>query len=352
MLMRRSLRALAGAALLYAGPTPAAQRAHVPEGAAQSPSDMTARIDQVVRDRMSRRAIPGVQVAVVRGGRIVYEKAYGIADLETGAPVTRDTAFTLNSSTKSFTGVAVMQLVQDGKVALDAPIGRYLPELPATWRPVTVSQFLSHLSGLPDVLIQPKGQGTGSLVGDGGEASAWTTVQAMPFQSPTGTRWSYNQTNYVLLGKIIDRVSGMPFPRFMQERQFAPAGMRHATFGDARDVVLGRTRTYRYRGGAVGGHIRALEHAWDEFSPFMRTAGGLNASAGDVARWLVALQNGTLLSAANRQAMWTPGRFRDGRPGPWAGRCPTTAATRLRPASAGDGAPSSSTRATTWRWWC
>jgi len=316
--MQRQLLALAGAALLYAGPIPAAQRVQVPEGIGQASFRLASGIDAVVREQMRRRAIPGVQVAVVRGGRVVYEKAYGIADLETSAPVTRDTAFTLNSSTKSFTGLAVMQLVQDGKVALDAPIGRYLPDLPPAWASVTVTQLLSHLSGLPDVLIQPKGQGTGSLVGNGGEASAWTAVQAMPFQSPTGTRWTYNQTNYVLLGKIIDRVSGMPFKRFMQERQFAPAGMRHAAFGDARDVVPGRTRTYRYQGGAVGSDTRALEHAWDEFSPFMRTAGGLNASAGDVARWLVALNNGTLMSAANRQAMWMPGRFNDGRPGPWA----------------------------------
>lgn len=314
--MQLRILALASAALII-GPTQALPAVRSLQ-TVQAPAGAAAGIDVVVREQMSRRAIPGTQVAVVRGGQVVYEKAFGVADLETGTSVTRDTMFTLNSSTKSFTGVAVMQLVQDGKVALGAPIGRYLPDLPPTWASVTVAQLLSHLSGLPDVLIQPKGQGTGSLVGDGGEASAWTAVQAMPFQSPTGTRWSYNQTNYVLLGKMIDRVSGMPFTRFMQERQFAPAVMRHAAFGEARDVMPGRTRTYRYQGGAVGGGIHTLEHAWDEFSPFMRTAGGLNASAGDVARWLIALQNGALLSPTNRQAMWTPGHFNDGRPGPWA----------------------------------
>lgn len=316
--MQSQLLALVGAAILSAGPTWAARSAEAPEKIAQAPSRLASGIDAVVREQMRHRTIPGTQVAVVRGGKVVYEQAYGVSDLETGAPVTRDTAFTLNSSTKSFTGVAVMQLVQDGKVALDARIGRYLPDLSPAWASITVSQLLSHLSGLPDVLIQPKGQGTGSLVGDGGEASAWTAVKAMPFQAPTGMRWSYNQTNYVLLGKIIDRMSGMAFTRFMQERQFVPAGMRHAAFGDARDVVTGRTRTYRYQGGVTRGRTPVLEHAWDEFSPFMRTAGGLNASAGDVARWLVALENATLLSPANRRVMWTPGRFNDGHSGPWA----------------------------------
>jgi CubicO group peptidase (beta-lactamase class C family) len=309
--------ALAGVALLL--PTVASPQLHPVASAPQTaPARKAAGIDAVVADQMRRRAIPGMQVAVVRDGRIIYDKAFGVADLETRAAVTPVTAFTLNSATKSFTGVAIMQLVQDGKVSLEEPIGRYLDNLPFAWQHITVSQLLSHLSGLPDVLVQPKGQGTGSLVGDGDETSAWTAVKAMPFQSATGTRFSYNQTNYVLLGKIIDRVSGMPFTRFIQQRQLALARMRTAAFGDGRNVMPGRARTYRYRGGAVQGRTQAIEHAWDEFSPFMRTAGGLNASAGDVARWLVALGNGTLLSPASRQALWSAGRFNDGRPGPWA----------------------------------
>jgi CubicO group peptidase (beta-lactamase class C family) len=316
--MKLVLSTLASLALLF--PVVVSAKPHCTgraEAAQLNSASITAGIETVVADQMRRRAIPGMQVAVVRGGRVVYEKAFGIADLETGAAVTPATNFTLNSATKSFTGVAIMQLVQDGKLSLDAPIGRYLPDLAVAWRGVTVAQLLSHLSGLPDVLIQPKGQGTGSLVGEGDETSAWTAVQAMPFQSPTGTRFSYNQTNYVLLGKIIDRVSGMPFTRFIQTRQFAPAGMRTAAFGDGRDVMSGRVRTYRYRGGAAQGQTRAIEHAWDEFSPFMRTAGGLNASAGDVAHWLIALDKGVLLAPSSRQALWTPGRFNDGRPGPW-----------------------------------
>lgn len=317
--MNKLWSALGGFALLLPSAAPAQLHPIKTASALQSaPARFAAGIDTVVADQMRRRAIPGMQVAVVRNGRIIYDKVFGVADVETKTMVTSATAFTLNSAAKSFTGVAIMQLVQDGKVSLDAPVGRYLDDLPFAWQPITVSQLLSHLSGLPDVLIQPKGQGTGSLVGDGDEASAWAAVKAMPFQSATGTRFSYNQTNYVLLGKIIDRVSGMPFTRFIQRRQFALAGMRYAAFGDGRDVMPGRARTYRYRGGAVQGQTGAFEHAWDEFSPFMRTAGGLNASAGDVARWLIALRNGTLLSPANRQALWNPGRLNDGHPGPWA----------------------------------
>ena len=277
-------------------------------------------IDGVVRREMQARSIPGLQVSLVRNGRIVFSKAYGVADLESRAPVTRDSVFTLNSSTKAFTGVAIMQLVQAGRVALDAPVSRYLDNLPPAWRGVTIGQLLTHVSGLPDILVQPKGQGTGSLVGDGSAASAWSVVQTMPIEAPAGTRYRYNQTNYVLLGKVIDRITGEPFAEEMRHRQFIPAGTTHTAFGDARTIMPGRVRTYRYAGGRVdaGANAAGLEHAFDDFAPFIRTAGGLNASADDVAHWLISLQNGTLLDTHALQTMWTAGTFSDGSPTPWA----------------------------------
>ena len=282
-------------------------------------SQHAASIDAVVRAQMAKRSIPGAQVVVVRNGRIIYSGSFGIADLETGTAVSPATVFTLNSSTKSFTGVAVMQLVAEGKLSLDAPASHYLDDLPTAWNTVTLRQLLTHISGLPDVIIQPKGQGTGTLVGDGGEESAWATVKTLPLQSPAGTQYRYNQTNYVLLGKIIDKVTGTPFARFMKDRQFDPAGMRATTFGDSRTIVPARARTYRYAGGAVDGDMRSrpLEHAFDDFTPFIRTAGGLNATAEDVGRWLAALQNDRLMAASARQTMWTPGRYNDGSATPW-----------------------------------
>jgi CubicO group peptidase (beta-lactamase class C family) len=284
-----------------------------------SPPDQATRIDGVVRQEMSRRSIPGLQVAVVQHGRIVYDRAFGVADVESNSPVLPTTVFTLNSSTKSFTGVAIMQLVEQGKLTLSAPASRYLPGLPEAWQSVTIAQLLTHVSGLPDVLIQPKGQGTGSLVGDGTEESAWQTVTRLPVEAPTGQRYRYNQTNYVILGKIIDQVSGVSFDQFMQTYQFSPAAMHFTAFGDSRTIMPGRSRLYRYKGGVVDSAqgTRSLEHAFDEFSPFIRTAGGLNASAEDVAHWLVSLQNGTLLSSSSVQKMWSPGRFNNGKPTSW-----------------------------------
>ncbi|MCD2322642.1 serine hydrolase [Sphingomonas sp. IC-56] len=280
----------------------------------------TREIEDIAKHEMHRRGIPGMQLAVVRGSRIALSRAWGIADKESGTPATPATVFTLNSATKAFTGVAIMQLVEAGELSLDDPISRHVSALPDSWRAITLRQLLTHVSGLPDILVLPaNGQGTGTLLGGGGEDSAWNAVRQLPLEAPVGTRYRYNQTNYVLLGKAIEHVTGKPFQMVMAEREFAPAGAKSLVFGDARDVVPNRTRTYRYSGGVLGvtARNRPLEHAIDEFSPFLRTAGGLNGSAEDVARWIIALQSGRLMNRTTLGEMWTPGRFADGKPTSW-----------------------------------
>lgn len=296
----------------------------LPVSARDADTGLTARqasdVDAVAKREMQRRGIPGMQVVIVRDGRIALSRAWGIADKENGTPVTRTTRFTLNSATKAFTGVAIMQLVQAGTLTLDDPVGRYVDDLPAEWRAITLGQLLTHVSGLPDILVLPaNGQGTGALLGGAGEDEAWNAVRKLPAEARAGTRYRYNQTNYVLLGKVITRVTGKPFQAVMTEREFLPAGATSLVFGDARDVVPQRTRTYRYQGGVLGinARNRPIEHAIDEFSPFLRTGAGLNGTAEDVARWVIALQDGRLLSRATLAQMWTPGTFASGEPTPW-----------------------------------
>ena len=320
-----ALLACAGVASAAQGRTGSDDAARPPLDAARSsvasalPRAQAMAVEAIVRGEMRRRRIPGLQIAIVQRGRIVLDGAFGIADAESGIPVTPRSLFTLNSSTKSFTGVAIMQLVQAGKLSLDWPVSAYVADWPSQWGKVSVRQLLTHVSGLPDVLEQPSGQGTGRLVGDGDEASAWATIKTRAVEAAPGARFRYNQTNYVLLGKIIDTLSGMPFTRYMKQREFDPVGASHFAFGETRDVIPGRVRIYRYAAGTIDGSTKnaPLEHAFDEFAPFIRTAGGLNASASDVARWLIGLQNGTLLDRPTLETMWSPGRYADGRPTQW-----------------------------------
>ena len=244
---------------------------------------------------MKERRIPGVQVAVVKDGKIVLSKAFGT--------VTNRTVFPIFSCTKAFTGVAVMQLVEEEKVELAAPVSRYLDGLPPAWQQITIRQLLTHVSGLPNILnvLDPVTYG---LPQGMNEEQIWTRLKSMPVNSPAGERFSYNQTNYYLLGKVIAKVTGKSFVDVFNERQFQIAGMQSTGFGDA-------TPTYRYVNEKL-----VEDHA--EFPPFRRTASGMNSTAEDLARWIIALQQGKLLKRKALETLWTAGSYNNGEPTLWA----------------------------------
>jgi CubicO group peptidase (beta-lactamase class C family) len=264
---------------------------------------------------MRKRRIPGLQVAVVRHGQIVLLGAYGLASIQDSVPVTNHTRFTINSATKAFTGVAVTQLAEARLLDLDAAVSRYLDSLPAAWRVVTVRQLLTHMSGLPNIMDD-----NARLVADGDEA-AWAKVQTMPVEFAPGERFSYNQTNYLLLGWIIDKLSGRPFSEFIAEEQFRVAGMpltARSGFGDSRDVVPRSARGYTYfrEQDGVFRQTDTLSNVFEEFPPRLRTAAGISSTAEELARWIIALQQGKLLKAsASLTALWTPGVLNNGSPG-------------------------------------
>lgn len=273
-----------------------------------------------LRREMRERRIPGMQVAGVQRGKFILLKSFGTADIQNSVPVTDKSVFAINSCTKAFTGVAIMQLVEEGKIDISAPVSRYLDGLPVAWQSVTIRQLLTHVSGLPNLLqvLDPVTNGFGNLLN---EEAVWTKTKLMPMAFPAGERFSYNQTNYALLGKIIDSLSGKPFAQVFSERQFQVAGLAHTGFGDSRDVVPLMAQTYRYirkLDGQTFGEEK-LTNNYAEFPPFRRTASGMNSTAEDVARWIIALQQGKLLKTkAALKTLWTAGTFNNGSPTQWA----------------------------------
>ncbi|WP_219134441.1 serine hydrolase domain-containing protein [Janthinobacterium sp. UMAB-60] len=264
-----------------------------------------------VQDEMRERRIPGLQIAVIRHGKVVLSRNFGLASLQYQVPVTDASLFSINSATKAFTGVAVMQLVQQGKIDLAAPIGQYLAGLPSAWQTVTVTQLLNHTSGLPDVLDQRSGKLVGPQPDDAD--AAWTAVQTLPVEAAPGQRFRYNQTNYVLLAQLIERQGGQPFTNFIQRRQFDVAGMPHSGFGDAKDVVVGKASSYVLERGG-----NAYRNVIEDFPVFMRAGAGINSNAGELANWLIALRSGRLLAPASVERLWQPTSLNDGKPAPWA----------------------------------
>jgi CubicO group peptidase (beta-lactamase class C family) len=222
----------------------------------------------------------------------------GVADLEMNLPVGNATLYQLSSTAKIFTGTTLMTLVEDGLVTLDARVGQYLPEIPAEWQHVTVRQLLTHTSGLPDLVT----------CDDRPEADAVACALELGDPAPPGDRFSYNQTNYYLVQKIIEQVSGVAFPDLVAQRMFERFGITEFVYAGASDVpVPGRARSY-YPDGAGG-----LEPRIYRFPDYLFAAAGLNVSLNGAVTWVQALEGDRILSPEARAAMWQEPTLNDGR---------------------------------------
>ncbi|RDZ26549.1 serine hydrolase domain-containing protein [Lysobacter silvisoli] len=272
-----------------------------------------ARARQFVQQTLEQQRIPGLQVAVVRNGRVVLSESYGWANVENRVPVTAQTRFPINSATKAFTGVALMQLVEAGQVELDAPVSRYLSDLPEAWRGIRVRQLLAHTSGLPDIV-----DANGAMIRSG-EADAWQAVKALPATAGPGDRFAYNQTNYGLLAQIVAKVTGHSYERYLSDHQFSAVGMPRTSFGDSYELIAGAATVYAYtpRQPLSNGETTRLSHWAYEIPYSLWAGGGIQTTADELARWLIALSEGRLIGAPALRAMWTPERLNDGSAGEW-----------------------------------
>ena len=273
---------------------------------------ISSKVDAFIRTEMKERSIPGLQVLVIERGKIVKKANYGWANVEFAVPVTDSTVFSINSITKAFTGVAIMQLVEEGKIDIEAPVSSYLDSLPEAWKKVTIRQLMGHVSGLPDITDTL----TDELVSTKGEDSAWMKVKTLPLFFPAGERFNYNTTNYLLLGKIIDKLSGQPFVKFIQHRQLDVVNMQQTTFGNSFDVTPKKAPTYTYYKRDDKGEFVKQDHlmqTYETFPAFLLTDAGMFSTAAEMGRWIIALQQGKLLkNKGSIDTMWTPVRLNNG----------------------------------------
>ena len=278
-------------------------------------------VDNFIRAEMAKRRIPGLALAIVRDGKVVKQETYGLASVELNVPVRPDTVFMLASLTKAFTGAAVLALVDDGKIALDDPIAKHVPRLPASWGPVTVRQCLAHTSGLPDVINDEE------KIEYFTWESALSALASRPAQPP-GARSLYNQTAYVLLGMLIRQVSGSAFEDFVAARFFKPLEMTATTFGDQVDLVPARASMYsaiepsedrkgmlRRNGRPVVSPDRIFAVHGYVYPRFLFTGAGLNSTVVDLAKWEAALAAGRVIKPATLAESGRAFRLADGKEG-------------------------------------
>ncbi len=248
---------------------------------------------------------PGCAVGVSAGGRIVLEKAYGTADLEHDVPNAPDTIFEAGSVSKQFTAMAVLLLAKDGKLSLDDPVRRYIPELPEHGAAITIRQMLQHTSGLRDwgSVEDIAGWPRGSRVYTHAHVLDIVARQSRLNFTP-GTRWSYSNTGYNLAAILVSRVAGEPFAEFTRKRIFEPLGMTRTSWrDDFTRVVKGRAIAYA-----------ASDAGYKTDMPFenIHGNGGLLTTVGDLLRWNQNFVEARVGDAALLQEAQTPGRLNSG----------------------------------------
>ncbi|MDX2059211.1 MAG: serine hydrolase domain-containing protein [Gemmatimonadales bacterium] len=276
-------------------------------------SDPATQADAWIRKEMATRRIPGMAVAVIQDGKLIFERAYGLANVEFNVPATPSTRFIIASTTKAWAATAIMKLVEQGKVRLNQPVGELVPGLAPSWQGVPVWRLMSHTSGLPDVMLSPN---TGEMLSHDRD-SALMLAGAKPLDFPVGAEWRYNQTNFTLLGMIVDRASGTPFMTFILDQIAKPLGLQSAIFGDQRAVIPGRASQYTRMDLSANGPPRMLDSVratgMYQYDPWMQMAAGLNATAGDLARFGDAVRAGRVIKPALRDTMWTSVPLADGK---------------------------------------
>src|SRR3954471_19868059 len=198
--------------------------AFVCSAAAQTlPADLIEKIDKVATDTLARTGVPSASVAIIKDGQIAYVKAYGDARLEPKTPATPQMRYSIGSISKQFTAAAVLLLQEQGKLSLDDKVSKFVPDLTRA-NEVTIRQLLSHTSGYQD--YWPQDYVMPMMLQPVTSAKILEMWARKPLDFDPGTKWQYSNTNYVIAGVIIEKASGRPLLEFLQEKIFAPLGMK------------------------------------------------------------------------------------------------------------------------------
>jgi CubicO group peptidase (beta-lactamase class C family) len=271
--MRRSTLLAAFLAALAAVPS-AAHAQHI-VGARDA---RALRADSVF-ERFDRTDSPGCALGVYQDGRILYARGYGMASLEHGVALTPRSVLDVGSISKQFTAMAILMLEQEGKLRLDDPIRKYIPELPAYADRITIRRALSQTSGLRDLYVM-MGQTGRTFQGDTIDALRVITRSAEPNYEP-GARYLYTNSGWILAAQVVYRLTGKPLAQFAEERIFAPLSMRDTRYlADATTIVPAGAEGYAPR---PGGGFRLARSTYDGA---IVGAGGVHTSIEDFGRWL------------------------------------------------------------------
>ena len=258
-------------------------------------------VDDYINAQMKAQQVPGVVVEIAKDGKVIKKKAYGLADLELNVPMQPDDYFEIGSITKQFTAVCMCQLLEQGKVSLDDPISKYVDGTPDSWKDIKIHNLLNQNTGLKDYALVPH---LGLL--DEYDMATWlSTMKTLPLDFPTGSTWAYSNTNYVLLGMVIEKASGQKYAAYLSEHVLKPAGLTHTSILDPDAIIANRAHGY-YKGGPTlqRGRQSMISTVSD---------GALISTADDLIAWEAALHGGKLMKPESYKLMTSAGALANGR---------------------------------------
>jgi len=257
------------------------------------------RMEQVVDSYVSAKTFMG-SVLVARGDEVLLSKGYGSASLEWNIPNSPTTEFRLGSVTKQFTAASILLLEERGKLKTDDPVKKFVPDAPAAWDKITIFHLLTHTSGIPNFTSFPDYQSQEPFPATPEKLVARFRDKPLDFQP--GEKWSYSNSGYVLLGYVLEKVSGESYEKFVQENIFGPLGMKDSGYDSNAAIIPRRASGYvRSRNGPLNAGFIHMS------IPF--SAGALYSTTEDLLRWEQGLFGGKVLSAASLTKMTTP--FKD-----------------------------------------
>ncbi len=253
-----------------------------------------ARVDSLTKDYMALKKAPAVSIAVVRGKDTLVMKGYGLASREANRAATASTVYRIGSITKQFTAAGIMREVEQGKIMLDDPITKYLPDIPTHGRRVTVYNLLSHTSGVHNYTDKPEWVKRWGEEMTPRQIVAFVDRDTLDFVP--GTKYSYSNTGYVLLGMILEKVTGQPYAAYLQKQFFAPLGLTQTSY------CADRPKDPQFAEGyaATSGTVKPAEYL-NITQPF--SAGALCSTVRDLVKWHRALVDGRVVGARSYSLM-------------------------------------------------
>lgn len=267
------------------------------------PPDKIEQIEKAITTEMSRQNIPGLSVAIVTENQLRWANGYGFTDLENFVPAKAASVYRLGSISKPITATAAMQLVERGKLNLDAPVQKYCPAFPEKPWPITARYLLGHLSGIRHY----KGEEINSTRHYTNLVDGLHIFKDEPLLFEPGTRYSYTTYGYTVLGCVAEGASGMKYVDYVRENIFQPAGMDRMRPDNVFEIIPNRAQGYRK---AQNGELRNSGLA---DTSYKIPGGGFCSTVVDLAKFAIALQTGVLLKKETLEQMWTPSKTRDGK---------------------------------------